>query len=266
MNPMPNQREITCANAFIAWLSDQGEPVNSNAIEWVKRGEDPPDCFIQTKRCRFAVEITSTKVLHPVSIGNGKVIKETYHANNQQFLRRLEMQAKEAGILSGWYLLTFRAPLAEEGLAAIQAEVKRQVFLGLQTDHDKGDLRLRYGRRWIASLQKIANAPDRLQGTFSETAYPESPEIVNAAHAMLASAIQNKKIKLENQSKTNPTLSELPKILLLMNTNPWADGGLYQQCISTISEKSYFYAVLSVSKTQGCTLLYTKDSEWISDN
>jgi hypothetical protein len=123
---MSTRRENFCANSFTRYLACQ--PVCA-LLYWthVPKGQDPPDFFLSFDNKRYAVEVTSTEIFREQSIGESRVIEETYEDTHRKIVNSVNDIARTQGLQRG-YVITFYQPIASTDFQRIRRHLVKELL------------------------------------------------------------------------------------------------------------------------------------------
>lgn len=262
---MPTPRETICMQSFLGWLSTHGEPVSGSAWQWLPSGEGGAVGRMKLVDGPALVGFSGVKGQLGAGGSPGILVLESSLGGGREPLQPLEVQARSAGLLQGWFELTLRAGLGEEfsGPAA-QAALQDPLLQGLRELQAQPEraLILRIQGRQVAYLVKVADAPERLEITRLEEEFIHAPAMQARTREMLRTTLrfQAQRLALVPLASEPPD-GRLP-LLVLFNTNPWADPNLYRQCLDQVPERQSFQAIFSVSLERICSLVYSQLPRW----
>jgi hypothetical protein len=259
---MPIDREQFCVDSFTKFLREQAE---SKSIEWrrVPKNQDPPDYYLTFDGTIYAVEVTSTEIMRDVTVGTGRIQEEKYHHSHERIVEKVDLRAREAGFLSGCYIITFDQPLTSSHFR----QLKKAVIDGSldyinMTQHLEmwPEESIYYQGQRVCGIMKLRAQPSGVYEEFTDEAWTGSPEIWDLVCALVQQAVLAKRDKLMKKNEV------APKILLLLNTYAFADDKMYVDCVGRIVSLDYFHSVFIVWGDGHVSVLHSSDDSWARQN
>lgn len=239
---MTVDREVFCQDSFDKYLR---KIFQTNNISWqrVPKGEDPPDFYLSLNSELYAVEVTSTEVMRDVTLGEGQVREHTYEVSHTNLIKEVEREAQNRGILSGLYIVDFLKPLTDQNFHKVKEVVVEELLSYVQRTSrliESPVEPILYQYSTVCRIGKIRGNITGVFEAFSDAVWTEAPENAEKICKMLQSAITTKKKKLLQKGET------APKILLLLNTYPFANEIIYRTCVSAVEDVDFFHTVFVV--------------------
>lgn len=245
---MTDDIEIRAKVILTDYLKKQGF-VKIRAINRSKQKKDPPDFdfFIDGKK--YAVEVTQIKSRRKAILNEKLIIEKTYRLNQFNFIKGVEKNAIQKGILHGLYWVKFFDPIISQKFNKIKNQIKKQIFEYIcrtnNIDTSKKEL-IYINSKKIASISKINNSANKICPTEFQGLWPESPEKIEICLQMIEEAVNEKKRKLLN-NKIN-----YPRILLLVGVSSHCSIDTFIKCkkkIGEINNIEFFEAIFIIYDT-----------------
>lgn len=251
--------EIRCKKILKDYFKKQGF-IKIRAINRSKQKKDPPDFdfFIDGKK--YAVEVTQTKSRRKAILDNKLVIEKTYRLNQFNFIKDIERNTIEEGILNGKYNVNFFDPIISKKFNKIKSQIKKKVidYICRTNDVESSKKEIIYIKnKKIASISKLSIGLNKIYPTEHQTLWPASPEKIEICRQMMEEAINEKKIKLL-KNKIN-----YPGILLLVNVSSHCTIDTFKLCmekrINEIKNIEFFEAIFIIYNTYSISPLYIRE-------
>jgi hypothetical protein len=223
------------------------------------KGEDPPDFYLTLGDTTFAVEVTQTEVMRRVRVGVGQLRQETYESTHKQFVEEVEQAAHQAGILNGTYGVSFLSPMTASDYPRAKKHVLQELLHYIDETQfvDDAPRKVVFFEQWdVCWIMKLHGESNRVFEVLQWWEWPESPDVRDFVCRMLQDAVDKKKQKLEKKGIPKP------RILLLLNTYPFANQAMYHDCIYTVHSLDFFHTIFVVLEDGRGFLLRTLDGEW----
>jgi len=245
---MTDDIEIRAKVILTDYLKKQGF-VKIRAIDRSKQKKDPPDFdfFIDGKK--YAVEVTQTKSRRKAILDEILIIEKTYRLNQFNFIKGVEKDAIQKGILHGLYWIKFFDPIISQKFNKIKNQIKKHIFEYIcrtnNIDTSKKELIYINGKK-IASISKINNSANKIYPTEFQRLWPESPEKIEICLQMIEEAVNEKKRKLLNNK------IYYPRILLLVSVSSHCNIDTFIKCkkkIDEINDIEFFEAIFIIYDT-----------------
>jgi hypothetical protein len=222
---MPERKdEAHCCKSLSRWLSEKYPGI---VPEWQyePHGRRIPDYRLRLGDREYAVEVTR--------IASGSEITAFFSFRNLG--QEIESVARDAGILKGYYILSFYPPVEEFGERKRDIQRKALEYVSAHRDDETAALEVilpdgRNRLRRQVAIQKMGLDGDALQCLPGGRAY-RNPE----AHAMVTDALRDaigRKHRLFEQVKET-----LPRILLLVHGLPLPDSVPYRLCLQPLASE-----------------------------
>jgi hypothetical protein len=248
--------EIRCKKIFKDYLKKEGFK-KIHVINRSKQKKDPPDFDFFVDEKKYAVEVTQTKSRRKAIIDNELVIEKTYRYNQFNFIKNIEKNAIEEGLLNGVYCVNFFNPIISKKLNKIKNKIKQQIIDYIKETKKASS----YGKKVIcienkkiASIFKSNIGLNKIYPTEFQALWPESPEKIGICRQMIEEAIKEKKIKFL-KNKIN-----YPGILLLVNVSSHCTIETFMLCkekrINEIKNIEFFEAIFIIYDTYSISPFY----------
>jgi len=240
--------EIRCKKILKDYFKKQGF-IKIRAINRSKQKKDPPDFDFFIDEKKYAVEVTQTKSRRKAILDNQLVIEKTYRLTQFDFIKDVERNAIQKGILNGVYNVRFFDPIISQKFNKIKSQIKKQIIDYIcRTNNIKSSRKeiIYLKNKKIASIYKLNIGLNKIYPTESQSLWPESPEKIEICRQMIEEAVNKKKNKLVN-NKIN-----YPRILLLVSVSSHCDIDTFIECkkrVSEINNIEFFEAVFIVYDT-----------------
>jgi hypothetical protein len=260
---MERKSERICREGFSRLLLNTLDPED---IHWQPVKDDPPDYFLTLfGQKRFAVEVTEAKIYCKSIMDKEQMLEREYRSYHDSYVKQIEREAKENGILGGAYFIEFKFPVLKSSkYKNFLSELKRHYFQYIrETRHldsaDKQDFFL--GTRWISQIKKIHQNMDIIYPTFGmRTAWVNSPQNMQVVKNFLQEAINDKRRKLEKRA------IEEQKILLLYDSYLLDDKSTYSFGIESLKDIEYFHTIfIQLAGGEGL-IFYSKNPDDFDKN
>jgi len=237
---MERKSERICREGFSRLLLKTLDPKD---IHWEPVKDDPPDYFlILFEQKRFAVEVSEAKIYCKSIMDKEQVLEREYRSYHDSYVKEIEQEAKENGILGGAYFIEFKFPVFKSSkYRNFLSELKRHYFQYIrETRHldsaDKKDLFL--GTVWVSSIKKVHQNMDIIYPTFGmRSVWVNSPQNMQTVKNFLQGAINDKRRKLEKR------VIKEPKILLLYDSYLLDETSTYSFGNESLENMEYFHTI-----------------------
>jgi hypothetical protein len=252
---MINDIEIRCKKILKDYFKKQGF-IKIRVINRSKQKKDPPDFdfFIDGKK--YAVEVTQTKSRRKAILDNKSVIEKTYRTSKFNFIKDIERNTIEKGILNGVYNVKFIDAIISKKFNMIKKPIKKQIidyiFRTNNAESSKEEI-IYIKNKKIASISKLNIGLNKIYSTEFHGLWPESSENIEICRQMIEEAVNEKKDKLLN-NKIN-----YPRILLLVSISSHCDIDTfkeYKKRVNEISNIEFFEAIFIIYDTYGILPFY----------
>ncbi len=256
---MNRRREEFCKEVFDGYLIEK-LGVKSTSWTRVARGQDPPDYHLEIGTDRYAVEVTSTKVLHTITPGEIKFDEETYETSIRKLVEELESKTKDEAILSGLYIVIFYNPFSNKRFSRIRKTILKDLLSFIKATQSFPATSLKtvhHNNKKVCSIFKLQGYPNKIYEVFQYVARTESPEFFKYVTEIINYAVSQKRQKLEQKGVNSPT------ILLLLNTYGLADPLIYRKCINHVANIKFFHSIFLVMGDASGSFLYSRNREWL---
>jgi len=208
--------------------------------------EDPPDFDFYINGKKYAVEVTQTKSFRKAILDKTPIIEKTYRNTQFNFIKDVQQDAIQKGILHGLYLVKFFDPIISQKFNKINNQIKKQIIEYIcrtkSVNSSKKEL-IYINDRKIANISKINNSENKIYPTEFQALWPESPEKIKICLQMIEEAVNEKKKKLLD-NKIN-----YPRILLLVSVTSHCSIDTYIQCMkknNEITNIEFFEAIFVI--------------------
>ncbi len=253
---MERKSERICREGFSRLLLKTLDPQD---ICWEPVEDDPPDYFLLLfGQKRFAVEVTEAKIYCKSIIDKEQVLEREYRNYHNRYVKQIEQEARENGILVGAYFIEFKFPVFKRcKYRNFLSGLKRQYFQYIQETRrldsaDKKDLFLE--TVWISSIKKVHQNRDIIYPTLGmRSAWVNSPQNIQIVKNFLQGAINDKRQKLENKAIKEP------KILLLYDSYLLDETSTYSFGIESLENIEYFHTIFIEFAGGEGLIFYSKD-------
>ncbi len=255
---MERKSEKICKKGFTKFLL---QTVNINDIKWEPVVDDPPDYYLTLfGQKRFAVEVTESKIYCEPLMDKEKVREREYRNYHTRYIKEIELEAKEKGILRGAYFIEFKYPVFKRSnYRKFLGKLKNKYFeyLKMTLDLDSADkLEITHRDTWISSISKVYNKKDIIYPMLGmRLAWVDSPENKQLVRNFLQEAINDKKIKLEKK-----TVKE-PKILLLYDSYLLDEISTYSFEDKALKNMDYFHTIFIQFAGGEWLIYYSKNTD-----
>lgn len=247
--------EIRCKKILKDYFKKQGF-IKIRAINRSKQKKDPPDFdfFIDGKK--YAVEVAQTKSRRKAILDNKLVIEKTYRLNQFNFIKDIERDTIEEGILNGVYNVNFFDPIISKKFNKIKSQIKKQIidYICRTNNAESSKKEIIYIKnKKIASISKLYIGLNKIYPTERQWLWPESPEKIEICRQMIEEAVNEKKDKLVN-NKIN-----YPRILLLVSISSHCAIDTFKECkkrLNEINNIEFFEAIFIIYDTYGILPFY----------
>jgi len=247
--------EIRCKKILKDYLIKQGF-IKIRAINRSKQKKDPPDFdfFIDGKK--YAVEVTQTKSRRKAILDNQQVIEKTYRFTQFNFIKDVERNAIQKGILNGVYNVRFFDPIISKKFNKIKSQIKKQIinYICRTNNIESSSKEIIYLKdKKIASISKLNIGLNKIYSNEIHGLWPESSENIEICRQMIEEAVNEKKEKLVN-NKVNYS-----RILLLVSVSSHCDIDTFKECkkrVNEINNIEFFEAVFIIYDTYRILLFY----------
>lgn len=217
-----------------------------------RRGEDPPDYYMKLQGEEFSVEITSL-------FGDDQAYVESL----KRLAKRVERLAIQQEILSGHYVIGFGSKFNDFRRARRLIEEKALEYIKKTKLRDEAPWSSIIQERefQICHIKKTrAKGNKVLSGVSPGGKWTESPEFKEDVCNLLQDRITEKKRILETKEKTEGTV--LPKILLLLDRNPYSEQSNYKECVKQLQSIDLFHSIFIVRNQDEGYFLRTQNEKW----
>jgi hypothetical protein len=247
-----NRRDEQFAKeAFSRFLTKR----HSTLPQW-EPGSQPPDFWLDIAQRPFAVEVT--QVMESLAVGPIVLTERGANFALRQAIQQLEHQAREAGLLRGFYLIHV-CPLPD--LRAILPELRARLFIYLQNTAavpaaDCEELwRGQHGQRW--TVRKLHTKTAALDGFLSLGGAKWEGEVRKELRKLLSASLADK------VEKTRAIREDV--IVLLVDAYHYADSGEWLRAANGL-DTSRFHTVARVYLDYECQILSTVELGWRAPN
>jgi len=220
-------------------------------ICWTE-GAEPPDYYLNIGNKRFAVEVTN--LMEEVNIGGQEMSHLGFRSTILRFIKRVEEEARQNGILNGAYVVNFKP---HDDFGKKKSKIKKEILDYIQETQNSPDAIRKHllgqGRlSWY--IKKDNNTKKYLTcGTFDAKWEGQAQ---TELCLLLEKVIKGKSRKL-NRIK-------LPKILLILDRYVWLDEESWEQCYDKLSLTKKFHTVFRASKVNQNCILYSIEPSWLT--
>jgi hypothetical protein len=243
-----NRRDEEFAKeAFSRFLTTR----HSTPLQWGP-GAQPPDFWLDVAERRFAVEVT--QAMESFDVGPIVLTERGANAALRQAVQQLEYEAREAGLLRGFYHIHV-CPLPD--LRAILPVLRARLFAYLQdtaavTAADRVELwRGQYGQKW--TVQKLHTKAAALAESMSLGGAKWEDEVREELRNLLSARLAQK------VEKARAIREEV--IVLLVDAYHYADSDEWLRAASGL-DTSRFHTVARVYRDYECQIVSTVERAW----
>jgi hypothetical protein len=255
---MERKSEKICKEGFSKFLLKTIELKN---IHWKKVEDDPPDYYLSLFSQRhFAVEVTECRIYCKSIIDKKQVLAKEYINYHKRYIKQIEQESEEKGILRGAYSIKFKYPIFKNSkYKKFLSKLKDEYFQYLQETYqlvsaDKKDIRK--NNMWISSIVKHHKDKNAIYPDLRvRTAWAESSQNIQIVRAFLQKAINDKKEKLEKKKIQDS------KILLLYDSYLLDETATYSFSNKIFENIDYFHTIFIQFAGGAGIMFYSKHPE-----
>jgi len=242
-------------DAFNTYL--EGRSLYKN-IEWTPKPNgpnNPPDFYLSLDGNEYSIEVTETQVKQKDGIE-----QKGFTSSRVELVKSIEAEASKREILRGLYCICFLMPWSARLDKKLREYLKVEIFEYLDNTREQyaespKDILSNY--KMICQVFKIGNSRNAIFPSFVDGAWPESTEAQACVCKLLQDTIDTKATKL-NKAMVPP-----PRILLMLNTYPFAYPDMYKKCLKDVHNADFFYTIFVViGQKEANFVLYTSNAEW----
>lgn len=248
MKPMREDEE-KCKAAFHAFLTARHDLA---AIVW-KDGDRKkvPDYYLSLGSTKYAVEVTQLRGL--TSIGNKTLSDLDILVTVRRFLKEIEREANDSGILAGAYSVRFK-PLNNFG--KLKQQIKREITDYLRSTQNMSSAAARVvveedNSRW--EIKK--HHADRTYLSCGTTDGKRHGEAIRELSTLLDQVLVTKARKLAAIPK--------PWILLIADRYPWLEHSEWHKAVMGLGSIRNFHTIFLVSGDRGDHVLHSQNIDWL---
>ena len=255
---MERKSEKICKEGFSKFLL---ESIESKNIYWEKIEDDPPDYYLLLfGQKRFAVEVTECRIYCKSIIDKKQVLKKEYINYHERYIKQIEQESKEKGILRGAYSIKFKYPIFKNSeYKKLLSKLKYEYFQYLKETYQlvsaaKKDILK--NNMWVSSIVKHHQDRNVIYPVlWVKSAWTESPQNQQIVRTFLQEAINDKKEKLEKKKIQNS------KILLLYDSYLLDERTTYSFSDKKFENIDYFHTIFIQFADSGGLLFYSEHTE-----
>jgi len=246
--PSNRQYQEVCKQKFNAYLATK---FDAKDVKWMD-GDEPPDYYLILKHIKYAVEATT--IVLRVPVGQKELELQTIIHSMYDLVKEVEKQACQEGILNGTYSVFFSKPIPN--FSKIKEAIKKEILLYLlrtQKNNFTSIDTIIKNKDFACFVQKKNNISSRIEYDGGLAVGKWEPE--REACALLQAIIEKKWSKLSKL--------QLPKILMLQNTNMSFDTVCYKKCVPKLKLLKHFHTIFILGfKSEDSYILYSENSDW----
>ncbi len=255
---MERKSEEICREGFSKFLL---KTIESKNIHWEKVEDDPPDYYLSLFGQRhFAVEVTECRIYRKSIIDKKQVLEKEHINYHKCYIKQIEQESKEKGILKGAYSIKFKYPIFKNSkYKKFLSKLKDEYFQYLQETYHlvsaaKKDIRK--NNMWISSIVKHHQDRDAIYlDPGMKTAWIQSPQNKQIVKDFLQEAINDKKRKMEKKNILGS------KILLLYDSYLLDETITYSFNDRKFENINYFHTVFIQFADGEGLMFYSKHPE-----
>lgn len=255
---MEIKSEKICKEGFSKFLL---KTIESKNIHWEKVEDDPPDYYLSLfGQKRFAVEVTECKIYCKSIIDKKQVLEKEYINYHKRYIKQIEQESKEKGILRGAYSIKFKYPILKNSkYKKFLSKLKDEYFKYLQETYQlvlaaKKDILK--NNMWISSIVKHHQDRNAIYPDLRvRSAWTESSQNKQIVRAFLQEAINDKKEKIGKKKIQDS------KILLLYDSYLLDEITTYSFSDKIFENIDYFHTIFIQFADGGGLMFYSKHPE-----
>jgi hypothetical protein len=243
--PPKREDEEICKEEFEAFLRSQG----ISNISW-DNGDEPPDYYLNTAGVRYAVEVTN--LMEQVETDGRQMSHLGFRHKVTRFVRNVERQARQEGILAGAYSLRCKP---RDDFASQKRRIREQLLEYIRTTQGSvaPPARVLLGRGYSSwSVEKLQSESRFLIPSVSGAKW--EVEAQNELCQLLQNVLLQKTEKLRS--------IDLPKILLILDRYVWLNINAWTKCRKELKGSEEFHTVFGVSRSGQSCMLHTIEKSW----
>ena len=252
------ESEEICREGFSRFLL---KTIESKNIHWEKVEDDPPDYYLSLFGQRhFAVEVTEYRIYRKSIIDKKQVLEKEHINYHKCYIKQIEQESKEKGILKGAYSIKFKYPIFKNSkYKKFLSKLKDEYFQYLQETYHlvsaaKKDILK--NNMWISSIVKHHQDRNAIYLDLGmKTAWIQSPQNKQIAKDFLQEAINDKKRKMEKKNILDS------KILLLYDSYLLDEAITYSFNDRKFENIDYFHTVFIQFADGKGLMFYSKHPE-----
>ena len=247
-----------CKEGFSKFLL---KTIESKNIHWEKVEDDPPDYYLSLfGQKRFVVEVTECRIYCKSIIDKKQVLEKEYINYHKRYIKQIEQESKEKGILRGAYSIEFKYPIFKNNeYKKFISKLKDEYFQYLQETYQlvstaKKDILK--NNIWISSIVKHHQDRNAIYPNLKvRSAWIESTQNKQIVRAFLQEAINDKKEKLGKKKIQDS------KILLLYDSYLLDEITTYSFSDKIFENIDYFHTIFIQFADGGGLMFYSKHPE-----
>lgn len=255
---MERKSEKICKEGFSKFLL---KTIESKNIYWEKVEDDPPDYYLSLfGQKRFAVEVTECRIYCKSIIDKKQVLEKEYKNYHKRYIKQIEQESKEKGILRGAYSIKFKYPIFKNSkYKKFLSKLKDEYFQYLQETYQlvsaaKKDILK--NNMWISSIVKHHHDRNAIYPDLGvRSAWIESPQNKQIVKVFLQEAINDKKRKMDEKNILDS------KILLLYDSYLLDETTTYSFNDREFENINYFHTVFIQFADSEGLMFYSKHPE-----
>jgi hypothetical protein len=240
--------EENCKSAFDEFLRIHYQ---DNDIAW-QGGNEPPDYYLTLCGTIYAVEVTS--LFEDIKLGEKTSSHLGFRKAVLKFLRQIEQEARQKGILNGAYIVGYK-PLSDFGKQ--KKSISKSIIAYLQATQSVSSApaeKIMGSGRLTWDIEKCHSEKQYLTGTTSDAKWEH--QAVDELSILLNKVLDDKVHKLATIS--------YPKILLIAGRYPWVERGVWNNCLPNLNQLGKFHTIFLVSHDRGNSVLHSIESTWLN--
>lgn len=245
--------ELFCKEAFQNFLESKLGNFDAEWERYPNGKNKPPDFKLTLGDKNYAVEMTETKILL-----KGQIEEKTFRLSRENFVKEVQREVHELGILRGLYCVFFLMPWTIQ-LNKYKKKIKKQLVKYIEdtkNNESAEEIDIKINYRIICQIFKMNNNLNKVFVSFADGAWPDSQENQEFVCGLLQYAICEKERLLKKESVPPP------RILILYNSYPHATKKMYKNCLPNLNNKNYFNSIFIIMSPVNGFFLYACDEEW----
>ena len=240
--------EEHCKNAFDTFLK---QFYQSGDITWTC-GDEPPDYYLELCGTKYAIEVTS--LFENIELGDKKSSHLGFRKAILNFLKQIEQEAIQKGILNGAYIVSYK-PLNDFGKQ--KRTISKTIIAYLRDTQRVSSAPIKKiigSGRLTWDIEKYHSEKQYLTGAASDAKWEH--QAAGELSIFLNKALNDKVQKLAAIS--------YPKILLIADRFPWVERGDWNNCLPNLDQLSEFHTIFLISNDRGNSVMYSIESLWLN--